>query len=73
MNSAAGAQYDKDNKPPVILSIIIAVVYVALAVISLIAGNWVDAIIQIGTAMFLGAEAWMFSVVHKELRVSSAD
>lgn len=73
MNTAAGAQYDKGNKPPIVLSIIIAAVNVVLAVISFIAGNWVDAIIQIGTAMFLGAGAWMFAVVHKELRASSVD
>lgn len=73
MNTAAGAQYDKDNKPPVVLSFIIAAVYIALAVVSFMAGNWVDAIIQIGTAMFLGAGAWVFIVVHKELRASSEE
>ena len=73
MNTYAGAQYDKDNKPPVILSFIIAVVYIALSVVSFISGNWVDAIIQIGTAMFLGALAWTFILVHKKLRASSAE
>ena len=73
MNTHAGAQYDKDNKPPVIFSFIMAGFYLVLAVISLLAGVWVDAIIQLGTALFLGAGAWAFMLVHKELRSTSAE
>lgn len=73
MNAKAGAQYDKDNKPPVIISIIMAVLYLAVAVVSFIAGVWVDGLIQLGTAVFFGAGAWMFMNVHKELRATSVE
>ena len=73
MNTYAGAQYDRDNKPPVIVSFIMAGLYAALGVVSLMAGVWVDAIIQLGTALFLGAGAWMFMNIHKELRATSVE
>lgn len=72
-NTANGAQYDKDNKPPVVLSFVMAGLYVCLAVISLIANVWVDAIIQLGMAMFLGAGAWLFMLVHGDLRKTSVE
>lgn len=72
-NTATGAQYDKDTKPPVILSFVFAGLNVALAVASLMAGVWVDAVIQIGTALFLGAGAWMFMVIHKQLHSTSVE
>lgn len=72
-NTANGAQYDKDNKPPIILSFVMAALYVGLAVISLIAGVWVDAIIQIGMSIFLGACGWMFISVHTDLRKTSVE
>lgn len=72
-NTSAGAQYDKGNKPPVIISFVFAGIYAVLAVISLIAGVWVDAIIQLATAMFAGAGAWMFMSVHNDLKKTSVD
>ena len=72
-NTYAGAQYDRDNKPPFIVSFVMAGLYLALAIVSLIAGVWVDAIIQLGTALFLGAGAWMFMNIHKELRSTSIE
>ena len=72
-NTYAGAQYDRDNKPPFIVSFVMAGLYLALAIVSLIAGVWVDAIIQLGTALFLGAGAWMFMNIHKELRSTSVE
>lgn len=73
MNTYAGAQYDRDNKPPFIVSLVMAGLYLVFAVVSLIAGVWVDAIIQLGTALFLGAGAWMFKNIHKELRATSVE
>ena len=73
MNALAGAQYDRENKPPFIVSFVMAGLYFALAIISLIAGVWVDAIIQLGTALFLGASAWMFMNIHKTLRATSVE
>lgn len=72
-NTYVGAQYDKDNKPPVIVSFVMAGLYLALAVVSLMSGVWVDAIIQFGTALFLGAGAWVFMKIHNELRATSVE
>ena len=72
-NTYAGAQYDRDNKPPVTVSFVMAGLYLAFAVVSLMAGVWVDALIQLGTALFLGAGAWMFMIIHKELRATSVE
>ena len=73
MNYCAGSQYDKDNKPPVIISFVMSGLYLAFAVVSFIGGVWVDAIIQLGTALFLGAGAWMFMNIHKQLRATSVE
>lgn len=68
-----GAQYDKGTKPPFVLSVIFAVFNLGFAVASVIAGVWVDAVIQLGMAIFLGCGAWMFLLLHKDLHKTSVD
>lgn len=68
-----GAQYDKGTKPPFVLSVIFAVFNLGFAAASLMAGVWVDAVIQAGMALFLGCGAWMFFLLHKDLHKTSVD
>ena len=72
-STADGAQYDKGTKPPFVLSVVFAVFNFGFAVASLISGVWVDAIIQLGMATFLGAGAWMCLLFHKDLHKTSVD
>ena len=68
-----GAQYDKGTKPPFVLSVIFAVFNLGFAAASLMAGVWVDAVIQLGVALFLGSGAVMFLLLHKDLHKTSVD
>ena len=55
-----GSQYDKGNKPPYILPFVLAGINVALAIVSLIAGAWVEGIIKLATAGYLVSHAFIF-------------
>ncbi|MBQ8689942.1 MAG: hypothetical protein IJ515_06235 [Clostridia bacterium] len=73
INTAEGSQYDKGNKPPFIFSLVMAGLNLALAVVALISGNWVDAVIKIAIAVYLVGLALSFKSIHKVLHLTSID
>ena len=71
--TAEGSQYDKGNKPPYLLSLIFAGINVVLAIIALISGVWVEAIIKLALAGYLASHAFVFKEIHTELRKTSVE
>ncbi len=68
-----GYQYDKDTKSPFVWTVIVVPFYIFSGVASIIAGVYVNAIIQLGMAIFLCALAFAFKGLHKDLLRTSAD
>ncbi len=71
--TAEGSQYDKGNKPPYILAFVFAGLNVVFAVLALISGVWVEAIIKLALAGYLASHALVFKEVHTELRKTSKE
>ena len=71
--TAEGSQYDKGNKPPYILAFVFAGLNVVFAVLALISGVWVEAIIKLALAGYLASHALIFKEVHTELRKTSVE
>ena len=71
--TAEGSQYDKGNKPPYILPFVFAGINVVFAVLALISGVWVEAIIKLALAGYLASHALIFKGVHTELRKTSVE
>ena len=71
--TAEGSQYDKGNKPPYFLSLIFAGINVVFAIVALISGVWVEAIIKLALAGYLASHALVFKEIHAELRKTSVE
>ncbi len=71
--TAEGSQYDKGNKPPYILAFVFAGLNVVFAVLALISGVWVEAIIKLALAGYLASHALVFKEIHTELRKTSVE
>ncbi len=71
--TSEGSQYDKGNKPPFILPLILAGISAVLAIVSLIGGAWVEGIIKLATAGYLASHALIFKALHTELHKTSID
>ncbi len=72
-NTANGVQYDKDNKPPYILALVLGGINALCAILSIVCGAWVEGIIKLGIAGYLVSTAFVFRSYHTELRKTSAD
>lgn len=71
--TAEGSQYDKGNKPPFILSLVFAGLNVVFAIVALVGGAWVEAIIKLALAGYLASHAFVFKEIHAELRKTSVE
>jgi hypothetical protein len=71
--TSEGSQYDKGNKAPFILPLIFAGINVVFAIIALIGGVWVEAIIKLAIAGYLASHALIFKALHTELRKTSVE
>ena len=71
--TAEGSQYDKGNKPPYILAFVFAGLDVVFAVLALISGAWIEAVIKLALAGYLASHALVFKEVHTELRKTSVE
>jgi hypothetical protein len=69
--TAEGSQYDKANKPPYIIALVFAGLNVVFAILALVSGVWVEAIIKLALAGYLASHALVFKEVHTELRKTS--
>jgi len=72
-NTAAGAQYDKDTKPPYIFALILAGANLVYAILSFVAGGWIEGIIKLGVAAYLAGSAVAFKTLHNDLHKTSVD
>ena len=71
--TSEGSQYDKGNKPPYLLPLIFAGINVVLAILALVSGVWVEAIIKLAVAGYLASHAFIFKELHTELHKTSID
>ena len=71
--TSEGSQYDKGNKPPYLLPLIFAGINVVLAILALISGVWVEAVIKLAIAGYLASHAFVFKELHTELHKTSID
>ena len=71
--TADGSQYDKGNKPPFILSLVFAGLNLVFAIVALIGGVWVEAVIKLALAGYLASHAFVFKALHTELRKTSVE
>ena len=71
--TAEGSQYDKGNKPPYILAFVFAGLNVVFAILALVSGVWVEALIKLALAGYLASHALVFKEVHTELRKTSVE
>ncbi len=70
---SGGAQYDKDTKSPFVWMLVVLPYYIFGGVLSVMAGVYVNAVIQLGMAILLCSLAFAFRGLHKDLIKTSAD
>ena len=66
-NVTIRGNYEIESNPPYVLLFVFAGLNVAIAVFSIISGNWITAIINVATAAYFCSSAFMFRKAHTYL------
>ena len=64
---AGGGQYEREGKPPFVISFILAVFTLVAGIFAFVAGNWITGIISVAITAYFSSSAILFRMTHSYL------